>query len=108
MLETCVSIRLSSPDSLMPQGLLASGIPTKSIQWLLGAIGIAALPLQGGDDLGNTSAVSAHYATKAETRRQLGNTSTSAAAIQCANSGCPGPSAASPAVRPLTSTEATA
>lgn len=50
----------------MPQGLLASGIPTRSIQWLLGAIGMAALPLLGGSVLGNTTAVPALYATKAE------------------------------------------
>ncbi len=50
----------------MPQGLLASGIPTRSIQWLLGAIGMAALPLLGGSALGNTTAVPALYATKAE------------------------------------------
>ena len=50
----------------MPQGHEARGIPAKPIQGLLGAVGLAVLPLLGGGALANTTAVPAVYATKAE------------------------------------------
>jgi hypothetical protein len=50
----------------MPQRFASSGIPTRTVQRLLGAIGMAALPLLGGYALANTTAVPAVYATRAE------------------------------------------
>jgi hypothetical protein len=50
----------------MPRGHLASGIPAAFIQWLLCAMGIAALPLLGAGALADTTAVPALYATKSE------------------------------------------
>lgn len=50
----------------MPQGHEVRGIPAKPIQGLLGAVGLAVLPLLGGGALANTTAVPAVYATKAE------------------------------------------
>ena len=50
----------------MPQGRPARAIPAKPIQGLLGAVGLAVLPLLGGGALANTTAVPAVYATKAE------------------------------------------
>jgi len=41
-------------------------IPAKSIHGLLGAVGLAVLPLLGGGAQANTPAVPAVYATKAE------------------------------------------
>ena len=50
----------------MPQGRPARAIPAKPIQGLLGAMGLAVLPLLAGVARANTSAVPAVYATKAE------------------------------------------
>jgi len=50
----------------MPQGHAARGVLAKPIQGLLGAMGLAVLPLLGGGALANTTAVPAVYATKAE------------------------------------------
>jgi hypothetical protein len=50
----------------MTQGFAPSGKASKSTFRLLGAIGLAALPLLGGSALANPAAVPATYATKAE------------------------------------------
>jgi len=50
----------------MPQRFASCGIPTRTVQRLLGAIGMIALPLLGGAALANTTAVPAVYATRAE------------------------------------------
>ena len=50
----------------MPQRFASRGIPTRAVQRLLGAIGMATLPLPGGYALANTTAVPAVYATRAE------------------------------------------
>ncbi len=50
----------------MAQGHAARAIPAKPIQGLLGAMGLAVLPLLGGGVQANTTAVPAVYATKAE------------------------------------------
>ena len=50
----------------MPQGRPARVIQSKPIQGLLGAMGLAVLPLLAGGALANTTAVPAVYATKAE------------------------------------------
>jgi len=50
----------------MPQGRPARVIQSKPIQGLLGAMGLAVLPLLAGVALADTTAVPAVYATKAE------------------------------------------
>jgi hypothetical protein len=50
----------------MTQGLAPSGLVRKNTFRLLGAIGLAVLPLLGGSALANPTAVPATYATKAE------------------------------------------
>jgi hypothetical protein len=50
----------------MAQGFASSGKARKNTFRLLGAIGLAALPLLGGSALANPAAVPATYATKAE------------------------------------------
>lgn len=50
----------------MTPGFALSGKASKSTFRLLGAIGLAALPLLGGSALANPAAVPATYATKAE------------------------------------------
>jgi hypothetical protein len=50
----------------MPQGRPARVIQSKPIQGLLGAMGLAVLPLLAGVALANTPSVPAVYATKAE------------------------------------------
>ena len=50
----------------MPERFASRGLPTRTVQRLLGAIGMIALPLLGGAALANTTAVPAVYATRAE------------------------------------------
>lgn len=50
----------------MLRGFASRATPAQTIPWLVGAIGMAALPLRAGVALADTTAVPAVYATRAE------------------------------------------
>ena len=92
----------------MPRGLAPSGIPTRSIQWLVLAIGMAALPLPGGDALANTTAVPAMLATKAEAEEAARKHVNRSGAHPMGKPWMPCANTARSAVQPTTTTEARA